>query len=336
MKKLVCIALVLTLAATFMAGCNSQKNRILFNDVKLSKFVKLGEYKGLKVDKSSDEYQSYYEDAITADVENNGLYVKKTEGLVADGDTANIDYVGKKDGVAFDGGTAKGYDLTIGSGSFIDGFEDGLIGVEIGKTVDLNLTFPENYGNEELNGAAVVFTVTVNYVTTTTAREPSDYYAELGYESLEDYEKYVSETATKNFLLDTVLDNSEIKNHPEDDVDILYDSYKNMISTQLQSNYGIDYETYLSSVGTTEDEIIKDQIHPMLETYMVLYAILDAENMKVEQKEVTQKLNQTVKEINNSQITADYLNEFYGEYYFESLAVNDKILDYLYDNAKID
>ena len=68
---------------------------------------------------------------------------------------------------------------------------------------------------------------------------------------------------------------------------------------------------------------------------MILYAILDKENIKLEQKEVTQKLNETVKEINNSQITADYLNEYYGEYYFESIVVNEKVLDFLYKNAKI-
>ena len=335
MKRLLSIGMVLAIIFTFMAGCNKQKNRVLFKDVKLSKSVELGEYKGIQVDKSSDEYQSYYEDTITADVQNNNLYVKKTEGLVAEGDTANIDYVGKKDGVAFEGGTANGYDLTIGSGSFIVGFEDGLIGVEIGKTVDLNLKFPDDYGNEELNGAAVVFTVKVNYVTTTTPREPSDYYSELGYKTLEEYEDKVSKTAIENYLLDAVCDKSKVKNYPKSDENIIYSSYKKMISSQLQSSYGIDYETYLSSVGTTEEEIIEQQIHPMMETYMILYAILDKENIKLEQKEVTQKLNETVKEINNSQITADYLNEYYGEYYFESIVVNEKVLDFLYKNAKI-
>ncbi|MBQ7089512.1 MAG: FKBP-type peptidyl-prolyl cis-trans isomerase, partial [Clostridia bacterium] len=87
------------------------------------------------------------------------------EGTVQKGDTCAIDYIGKKDGVAFEGGTGS-YDLEIGSGSFIPGFEEGLIGKKIGSTVDLNLTFPENYGNEELNGQDVVFTVTIKKVTT--------------------------------------------------------------------------------------------------------------------------------------------------------------------------
>ena len=136
-------------------------------------------------------------------------------------------------------------------------------------------------------------------------------------------------------MLDAVIDASKIKEYPEKDVNIVYNAYKNMISSQVQSSYGIDYETYLSYVGMTEEKIIEEQIHPMMDTYMVLYAILDKENIKLEQKEVTQKLNETVKDINNSQITADYLKNYYGEYYFETIVVTEKVTEYLLDNAKI-
>ena len=126
-------------------------------------YVTLGEYKGLTV---QDQPVEVTEEQIDSEVE---YYIQLadalesvTEGTVEEGDTANIDYEGKLNGEAFDGGTAKGYDLIIGSDSFIDGFEDGLIGVAVGETVDLPLTFPENYGNEELAGQDVVFTVTVN------------------------------------------------------------------------------------------------------------------------------------------------------------------------------
>ena len=105
-----------------LTGCGKKAKRQLYND-KLSKYITLADYKGLKVDTKSDEFKKYYDNMISSDVSSNNLYVKKTEGTVANGDTANIDYTGKKDGVAFDGGTAAGYDLTIGSNSFIDGFE---------------------------------------------------------------------------------------------------------------------------------------------------------------------------------------------------------------------
>ena len=182
MKRLICFLMV-TATVLGLAGCGKKAKRQLYND-KLSKYITLADYKGLKVDTKSDEFKKYYDNMISSDVSSNNLYVKKTEGTVANGDTANIDYTGKKDGVAFDGGTAEGYDLKIGSNSFIDGFESGLIGKKIGDTVDLNLKFPENYNSAELAGKAVVFTVKINYVKTEEERKPEDYYSELGFKSI--------------------------------------------------------------------------------------------------------------------------------------------------------
>ena len=132
-------------------------------DYEAGRYVTLGQYKGLTIvldglEVTEEEIDAYIEDAAAQA----GLNQK--EGTVKEGDVVNIDYSGKKDGVAFDGGTAQGAALEIGSGTFIPGFEEGLIGVNTGETVDLDLTFPENYGAEELAGAETVFTVTVNYI----------------------------------------------------------------------------------------------------------------------------------------------------------------------------
>ncbi len=337
MRKIISVILSVIVLVALVAGCGqAQKNRVLFSDTDLSKSIELGEYKNLPVDTSSDTFKGYYDDVISSDVQNYNLYVRKNEGKVAEGDTANIDYVGKKDGVAFEGGTANGYDLKIGSGSFIDGFEDGLIGVSIGDTVDLNLTFPEDYQSEELKGAAVVFTVKVNYVVTEEPMKPADYYAELDYESVEAYEAATKETAIKNYIMDTVLANSEIKEYPEKDLETVFAATKNTVEKSVQQSYGIDFATYLSYMGTDEKGFKDEQVKPMLDNYLVVYAIADKENLKVEQKDITKELNDTVKEINNSEITADYLNEYYGEYYFEAMAYNKKAVQFIYDNAKID
>lgn len=337
-KKYLSIALVLLIAAVLMTGCGKNNDRVLYNE-KLSKYVKLGDYKNIPIDTKSDTFKEYYTDVISSDVSNNDLYVRKTEGTVADGDTVNIDYEGKKEGVAFDGGTDTDYYLTIGSDSFIDGFEDGLIGKKIGATVDLNLTFPENYQNTELAGKAVVFTVKINYVNTKEERKPEDYYKELDFESLDKYEADVTRRAARSYLLDAVTANSEIKDYPQKDTETIYEAYKNMLNTNMQSQYGIDLTTYLSYNNQTEDDFKKsltdEQIKPLMKEQMVLYSVLDNEKISIAEEDVKAKLNDAVKSYGSTTVTADTLKEFYGEYYFEYLAVNEKVLDFIYENADI-
>lgn len=338
MKKIICLLLSVMLTALILAGCGKTAKRQLYNE-KLNKYIDLGEYKGIKVDTKSDEFKKFYNSVISSDVSSNDLYVKKTEGEVANGDTVNIDYTGKKDGVAFEGGTAEGYDLTIGSNSFIEGFETGLIGKKIGDTVDLNLTFPENYNSSELAGKAVVFTVKINYVKTTEERKPEDYYSEIGFKTLKAYTDDVTERAVKNYLLDKVKTASKIKDYPKTDIDTIYDAYKNTVEQNIKNSYGVDFATYLSYANTTEDafreDAVKNQIKPAMEAQMVAYSILDKEKLGLKAEEVNKKVDETVKSINNSQVTADTVKNYYGEYYFEYLTVSEKAADCLYKNAEI-
>lgn len=338
MKKIICLLLGVMLTALVFAGCGKNAKRQLYNE-KLNKYIDLGEYKGIKVDTKSDEFKKFYDSAVSSDISSNDLYVRKTEGEVSNGDTVNIDYTGKKDGIAFDGGTAEGYDLTIGSNSFIEGFETGLIGKKIGETVDLNLTFPENYKSSELAGKAVVFTVKINYVKTTEERKPEDYYSELGFKTLKAYTDDVTERAVKNYLLDKVQTASKIKDYPKTDIDTIYGAYKNTMEQNIKNSYGVDFATYLSYTNTTEDafkqDAIKNQIKPAMEAQMVAYSILDKEKLGLKSEEVNKKIDETVKSINNSQVTADTVKNYYGEYYFEYLTVSEKAADYLYKNAEI-
>lgn len=335
MKRIISVMLAV-LTAVMFAGCGKNGARVLYND-KLSKYIKLGDYKNIPVDTKSDTFKEFYDDVLSSDISTNDLYVRKTEGTVASGDTVNIDYEGKKDGVAFDGGTAQGYNLTIGSGSFIDGFEDGLIGKKIGDTVDLNLTFPEDYQSTDLAGKAVVFTVKINYVKTDEERKPEEYYKELGFDSLDDYTSDVTERAAKDYLLDTIKANSEIKDYPEKDTETIYNAYKNMVDTNIQGQYGVDLATYLSYNNQTEEDfkssITDGQIKPLMEEQMVLYAVLDKEKIGLTDKDIQYQINETVK--NYDGVSEDKIKEFYGDYYFEYLAVNQKVLDFLYVNADI-
>lgn len=340
MKKGLTLILSAILLIGCLAGCGKTKaDRILYQ-ADLSKTVKLGDYKGLSVDRSSDKWKEAYEAVIASDVENNNFYARKTEGVVADGDTVNIDYEGKKDGVAFAGGTDHGHELVIGSHSFIDGFEDGLIGKEIGSTVDLNLTFPEEYpNNEELAGAAVVFTVTINYVVTDEALPPEDYYGELDFSTLEDYTKDVEERTAKDVLLDLVKAGAEIKEYPQEDEETLYTAYKNMMEQSLQNSYGIDFDTYLGYIEKDEEtfkaEMLESDIHPEMEKQMVLYRILEKEKLPLTEEDVQAEIDKMIAMYGGANVTTDVLKSYFGDFYFEAEAVQTKVLDFVYHSAKI-
>ena len=215
MKKKIAKVLVAGLIGLQLIGCsnqntaNTEENKettetaenteaasvsIYFNEINADEYVTLGDYKGLEVvsnvvtitDADVDAYIEYM-----LSMSGGALEEVTDRDVVENGDVANIDYIGKKDGVAFDGGTAEGYDLGIGTGTFIPGFEEGLVGVKKGETVDLNLTFPENYSAADLAGAEVVFTVTVNGIYKEVTPEFTDeYVAELGIENISTVEEY--------------------------------------------------------------------------------------------------------------------------------------------------
>ena len=340
MKRILSLTLVVFLLSTLLTACGKNKT-ILFSSVDFDKALTLAEYKGITLDTSSDEYGEFYDNVIVSDIKSNSLYIEKTEGTVSEGDIANIDYVGKKDGVAFEGGTDEGYDLEIGSNSFIEGFESGLIGAEIGKTIDLNLTFPEDYGNEELNGADVVFTVTVNSVQTTDGVEPKDIYEDLGYKTLKEYENDVKERATENYFLNLVRSKSEIKEYPDEDVKTLKTQIKDALNNNFTSYYGMSLESYLTQNGMTmidfENNLLNNQVKPLIAETMPLYAILDKEGVKITDEDIETKLDELVKEYESSgtSVDAETIKKSVGEYSIENLAVQEKALEIIKENAKI-
>ena len=275
-------------------------------NMEFDKLVKLGDYKNLSV--TLDDTSISDEEIEEALKE--ALYSKKTTETVTDrpvenGDTVNIDYEGKKDGVAFDGGTAKGYDLTIGSGTFIPGFEEGLIGAKTGETKDLNLTFPENYQSADLAGQDVVFTVKVNSIKTDVYPELTDELAkELDSkvsgakeyrENLENNLKKVKEDSalTKAYsdLLSKVRDNSEIasgKDIPEWMIEENKKAQKESFERSLEM-YGMDLETYLKQQGMTEenfDETLEAYAETEAKEQLLIYALAKAENITISEADI--------------------------------------------------
>lgn len=336
MKKSIRILAAVTVSALFLFLCacgekesadstgkaktqTADYKTLIYGNTDLSKYITLGKYKGLSVDTSSEEYKSAYDGIVKKDISDNGIVEKKLEGKIQKGDTANIDYEGKRDGVAFEGGTAKGYDLKIGSGSFIDGFEDGLIGVNIGDTVDLNLTFPKNYGNADLAGAAVVFTVKVNYVKTDAEVKIENHYSELGFTSLEEYEKDARKRAISAILFEKVLGKSEIKEYPAEDKKTLINAVYGYYDNFYLKNYNTEFSAVLSQNNMTREDFeneMSESADAQMKEQMVYYGILRAENLKVDY-ELTEreKLGQEVLD--------------------EITRVENTVKDFLYKNADI-
>ena len=255
---------------------------------------KLGEYTGLEittsepVKKTMEDAESYLKDYVLPN------YTEEVKDAIKDGDTANIDYEGKKDGVAFDGGTSAGYDLVIGSGSFIDGFEAGLVGHKAGETVDLNLTFPENYGNTELAGQDVVFTVKINTVTRVKeltdalAAEINDKCAtvkelkDMTLQYLQEEEDLLEKEELYYNAVQQVIEKSEIV---PDDAAVEYTTNNYIISyVNSMKDYGIDLGTLLSYYGSTYEEFRDSYDEYSIENIkqrVVLEEIAKKENLEV-------------------------------------------------------
>ena len=325
----VLLAIILCATLTLLCACSETETEdtssegeygtLIYGSTDLSDYVTLGEYKNLTIDTSSDEYKAAYKALVEKDLSSSGIVGKKLEGTVAEGDTVNIDYEGKKDGVAFSGGTAQGKDLTIGSGQFIPGFESGLIGVKIGDTVDLNLTFPENYSSAELAGAAVVFTVKVNYVKDSGKVKIEDHYSEFGFNSLKEYEDDARERTIRNLLFEKVLESSDVSDYPDDDKDTFLEAVYDYRNSIYLSNYGVDFETVLKQNNMTKADYISQisaSAESQLKDQMIYYSILREENLKPEYElSDSQKKNQAVLD--------------------EITTVENVVRDFLYKNAKI-
>ncbi len=287
MKRILAIIMALAVVAVLFSGCKKNTDRLNYQ-YDMSKYVKLDSFE-VEVDTGGEKYKQYYSDRISELLE-----AKLTKGTVQKGDIANIDYVGKKDGVAFEGGTASGYDLEIGSNSFIPGFEDGLIGKEIGSTVDLNLTFPESYQSAELAGKAVVFTVKINSVMHTFDELNEENAKASGFASAEEVQADAEKYAKEGAAWDAVYEKAEIE-YPEKETEVFFDFLMYNMEMQLKSSYGITLEQYVQYASTTLDEFKKtvresSDLESLSHNYALSYYILDKNDVKIDKELFNERL----------------------------------------------
>lgn len=310
----------------------------------------LGEYKGLKVQIDLTASEDEIEEELNSAISQADVMEEITEGTVAEGDIVSIDYEGKLDGEAFDGGTAKDYDLEIGSGSFIDGFEDGLIGVNVGDTVDLNLTFPENYFSEDLAGQEVVFTVTVHaikrmpeltdeLVSTMTDGEYTtvdDYKASIR-ASLEEEKAGQRDAMIMSELFTQVAANTTINEYPEVMVDYGVQEM-NDYYVDMAESFSMEFADFLSMyLGMTEEEFNEQvvlAVQQNLQQEMYLKAIAETEGIELTEEEYEAGCEKYAETYGME--SAEELVENYGESVVRLSLLQEKVLEFLKESAVIE
>lgn len=312
--------------------------------------VTLGEYKGIEVEKASAEVTDEDIEAELKKVqEQNSRLITVEDRAVEDGDQTVIDFEGSVDGTPFEGGKGEDYPLTIGSHSFIDTFEDQLIGKNIGEECEVHVTFPEEYHAKELAGKPAVFKVTVKEIKRKELPELNDEFAgEVSeFETLEEYKNDVKSnlslkkqkdaaTENENHVVDKVVENAQM-DIPEPMIDSQVNNMVNDYARRMQSQ-GLSLEQYMQFTGMTI-ETLKEQMKPQavkrIQTRLVLEAIVKAESITVSDEAVEKEIADMAEsyKMEVAQIK-EYMGENGIEQMKEDLAVQEAV-DFLVAEAKL-
>ena len=310
--------------------------------------VTLGQYKGVAVHKNHTEVT---EDDVKAEIER--ARERASRYIDIDGraakldDQVTIDYEGECDGEKFEGGSAKDYRLVLGSGNFIPGFEDQLVGAEVGSTVDVNVTFPEDYHAENLKGKKATFKVTVKAIQEKDVPALDDEFAKdvSEFDTLEEYKKDLTEKMTKsaqqrddyafeNDVIEKVTENATV-DIPAAMVEERVDERINEFAMNMRRQ-GLDMDTYMKYTGQTMDamrETLKEGAEKDVKTRLVLEAICDAEKIEPTKEEVDAEIEKYAENMgDNKQKFIDSLTDS-DRSYFEKTCKMLKTIEMLKDSA---
>lgn len=310
--------------------------------------VKLGDYKGLEIEKQDSELTDQdLQDEIDHSLGHLADMVVKEDGAVEEGDTVNIDFDGYVDGEQFEGGQADGYDLEIGSGSFIPGFEDQLVGVKTGEEKDVVVTFPEEYHAEELAGKEATFKTKVNEIKYKEVPELTDEIAnELDSDanSVDEYKENLrkrlseqkaqdAENVEKEEAINKATENTTI-DIPQAMIDTELDRMVQEFGQRIQQQ-GLDLQTYFQISGQDESQLreqMKDDAEQRVKTNLTLSAIADEENIEVTDEDIDKELEKMSSQFN---ISVEDIKQTLGN---TDIIKNDvriqKVINLLRDNAK--
>ena len=293
--------------------------------------VELGEYKGIQVEKAPIEVKDEEIEAqITKEREANSRTVTVDDRVVAQGDIVTLDFEGFVDGVAFEGGKGENYDLTIGSNTFIPGFEDQLVGAEIGKELDVNVTFPEEYGAKELAGKAAVFKCKVNGIKVKELPAVDDEFAQevSEFDTLDEYKadikaKLLKEKedeaarAKEDAVIGKIIEGAKME-IPDAMVEYQTRQMLDEFAQRIQSQ-GISLDQYFQFTGLTEEkymEEMKPRALQNIQSRLVLEAVAQAENLVAEEADIEEEIK---KMADMYKMEADKIKELLGERQMEEM-----------------
>ena len=352
-KKLAAIIAGIVIIALLCGGIMySRKSSDSYKYLDYDKYIKLGEYKGLTYQEKDAVIK---QEDIDAEIENRLALEEETttikEGKVEDGDTVNIDYTGKIDGKEFAGGSSTGYELTIGSKTFIDGFEDGLVGKKVGDTVEVKVTFPEDYQDEAMAGKDAVFSVKINSKIKSKKPEYNEEFikAHSDYDNKKDYEASIKKeleeelkknntAETKQELWEQVMSGSKVKKYPKKQ----YKAEKAAVQAYYKNvaeQYGMEYSEFQKQFNVTDDQL-KETAKDSVKSKLCIYAIAKKEGLKVTDKEYREAIDKLLKDagFTESSFKKQYgesIQEYAKEQDYRTSLLLEKVEDFILENGKV-
>lgn len=312
--------------------------------------VAIESYKGIKI---KEYVYNVKDEDVDAEIEKlrerNARQVEVTDRAAENGDICNIDFSGSVDGVKFEGGTAEKYDLTLGSGMFIPGFEDQIVGMKIGEEKDVNVTFPENYQAENLKGKAAVFAVKLNSVKKKELPEVTDEFVKdaTGSESLDAYKAKTKERLqaqadkkgrdeTENSIISAICEKATAE-IPEAMIEAQIDSIMQNIEYQLMYQ-GLNLDGYLKYLNTTKEEFRKtyyEQAKKNVMSQLVIEKIIKSEGLGATEAEIDEKIAEQAKEVEKSFEEYKKNMDDRQKAYIEQDIIVTKLFDFLKKNNEM-
>lgn len=356
MKKRVMALVAVVIVLCMLVGCakdadnQTDEGSMKYCNIIPEDYVTLGEYKNLEITIAGTRYVSdtevetqalaWYQQFVT--LENGAI----TNRAVEVGDIIIIDYVGKKDGIAFEGGSADDVMLLVGSGAFIDGFEDGLIDTMPGESVDLNLTFPEDYQSSELAGQEVVFTVKVHYIIPSEMQD--SVVAGFGSEKYDTVEEFLQHTRkqleeyyevayrenVEKTIYSRIYSNSTYKEFSEELLSQRMEHVSDSIEADAQA-MNMNAETLIKNYyGMEKTEFLKQVAQSYLQHILTAYAIAEQENILQTRKELEQAMEQYASEKGFATMEEMMLSGYTREE-LEEMVITEAVFDFLLENTTI-